>query len=82
VSPKEKRKLARDHLLLAREESDDGRLGPATTMLLHALEAAIDALAAGEGIRRVRITGAAGRSLRPGTSAEFSLPMNPGSSER
>ncbi len=43
MSPKEKRKLARDHLELARDEADDARLGPATTMLLHAVEAAIDA---------------------------------------
>ena len=50
MSPKDKLTLARDHLKLAREEADDRRLGPATTMLLHAVEAAIDALAASRGI--------------------------------
>ena len=50
VSPKDKLTLARDHLALARDEADDGRLGPATAMLLHAAEAVIDALAAQRGI--------------------------------
>jgi hypothetical protein len=50
MSPKDKHVLARDHLDLAREEADDERLGSAATMLLHAVEAAIDALAADNGI--------------------------------
>jgi hypothetical protein len=51
MSPKDKKELARDHLGLASAEAEDGRLGPATTMLLHAVEAAIDALAEQRGIR-------------------------------
>lgn len=50
MSPKDKATLARDHLNLARDEADDERLGPAATMLLHAIEAAIDALADRYGI--------------------------------
>lgn len=45
MSPKAKQVLARDHLDLAREEIEEGHLGIAATLLLHAAEAAIDALA-------------------------------------
>jgi HEPN domain len=45
MSPKAKYVLARDHLDLAREEIEEGHLGVAVTLLLHAAEAAIDALA-------------------------------------
>lgn len=45
MSPKAKYVLARDHLDLAREETEAGHLGLAATLLLHAAEAAVDALA-------------------------------------
>ena len=50
MSPKAKHVLARDHLDLAREEIGSGHLGLAATLLLHAAEAAIDALAEENGI--------------------------------
>jgi HEPN domain-containing protein len=50
MSPKAKHVLARDHLDLAREEIEEGHLGIAATLLLHAAEAAIDALAERNGI--------------------------------
>lgn len=50
VSPKAKHVLARDHLDLAREQVDEAHLGVAATLLLHAAEAAIDALAEQNGI--------------------------------
>jgi HEPN domain-containing protein len=50
MSPKAKHVLARDHLNLAREEIEEGHLGLAATLLLHAAEAAIDALAERNGI--------------------------------
>jgi hypothetical protein len=50
MSPKAKHVLARDHLDLAREETENGHLGVAATLLLHAAEAAIDALAEQNGI--------------------------------
>lgn len=50
MSPKTKYVLARDHLDLAREEIEEGHLGIAATLLLHAAEAAIDALAERNGI--------------------------------
>lgn len=50
MSPKAKHVLARDHLDLAREEIDGGHIGLAATLLLHAAEAAIDALAEQNGI--------------------------------
>lgn len=42
--------MFRDHLDLAREEIEEGHLGIAATLLLHAAEAAIDALAERNGI--------------------------------
>jgi hypothetical protein len=51
MSPKAKYVLARDHLDLAQEEIGDGHLGIAATLLLHAAEAAIDALADKNGIK-------------------------------
>lgn len=50
MSPKAKHVLARDHLDLAREEVAEEHLGVAATLLLHAAEAAIDALAERNGI--------------------------------
>jgi hypothetical protein len=50
MSPKAKHVLARDHLDLAREETENSHLGVAATLLLHAAEAAIDALAEQNGI--------------------------------
>jgi hypothetical protein len=50
MSPKAKHILARDHLDLANEEIGEGHIGLAATLLLHAAEAAIDALAERNGI--------------------------------
>jgi HEPN domain len=50
MSPKAKHVLARDHLDLALEEIDGGHVGLAATLLPHAAEAAIDALAEQNGI--------------------------------
>lgn len=54
MSPKAKHFLASDHLDLAQEEIEEGRLGVAATLLLRAAEAAIDALAEKTGQRRRR----------------------------
>lgn len=51
MSPKAKHVLARDHLDLAWQEIDESHLGIAATLLLHAAEAAIDALAERNGIK-------------------------------
>jgi hypothetical protein len=50
MSPKANHVLARDHLDLAPEEMEEGRLGLVATLLLHAAEAAVDSLAERHGI--------------------------------
>ena len=45
MSPKAKHVLARDHLALAMQEAEEAHLGLVATLLLHAPEAAVDALA-------------------------------------
>lgn len=45
MSPKAKHVLARDHLELAAQEAEEAHLGLVATLLLHAAEAAVDALA-------------------------------------
>lgn len=50
VSPRAKHDLARDHLDVARDEVEEDHIGVVATLLLHAAEAAIDALAEANGI--------------------------------
>ena len=52
MSPRAKHEVARDHLDLARDEAEEGHLGVVATFLLHASEAALDALADAHDISR------------------------------
>jgi uncharacterized protein (UPF0332 family) len=66
MSPKEKSVLAREHLEVAREDLDDGRVGQALNALFYSAEAAVVALAEINGIdtkRNHRLKATAAKEL-------------------
>jgi HEPN domain-containing protein len=66
MSPKEKSVLAQEHLEVAREDLDDGRMGQALNALFYAAEAAVVALAEVNGVdtkRSHRLKATAAREL-------------------